>query len=258
MMRVISILIIVNIISSCVNKPDKEIFNCSKGEMRSAWYEHGKDEPIPSVKGLKKEFQILVDTNLKANNFISFDEEYFRKSEHKDMSDFNWIKGWDKLTENQKIEKTRLQKAADKDKADSIHLINNNGQQQVWIINNSKDTVVIQMQDWLFICVLQALTKGNHWYPIQYWRFSGCGNSYHYKYFLPKTANSFITDLPKKGDYKTKLRYKLLGKDKYYYSNEFEGSINYCRFVEDTSRYENRFGKKQPHFKLDSLINLRN
>ena len=155
----------------------------------------------------------------------------------------------------QKFEKLEKQKISYRQQADSAHIKNNQGQNQVWIINNSKDTVTIQMQDWSFICVLQAKTKGGQWYPIQYWRFSTCGNSYYSKHFPPKTANSFVTKLPNEGDYKTKIRYKLLGADKFFYSNEFDGRINYCEFVEDSTNYNNR-GEPQPHFKLDSLIYL--
>jgi len=112
------------------------------------------------------------------------------------------------------------------------------------------------MQDWSYICVLQGLTKGGQWFPLQYWRFSNCGNSYHDKHFPPKTANSFITTIPNKGDYETKLRFKLLGTDKFYYSNEFTGKINYCDFVEDSTNYNDRSSKPEPHYKLDSIVHL--
>lgn len=225
--------------------------------MQAAWYEIGLDEPIPNIKKLQKEFVIIVDTNYRAKNFISFAENYSRERSTKlDTSNLNWNDGWEKLTTKQKIEKVKQEKKAYLIQADSIHIANNKGLQQVWIINNSKDTVALQMQDWSYICVLQAKTKTGQWYPIQYWRFSTCGNSYYCKYFPPKKVNSFITNLPHKGNYKTKLRYKLLGTDRFYYSNEFYGRINYCEFVEDISNYDDRRGKPKQHFKLDSLINI--
>lgn len=251
------------LIIGCDNKqPEKEkivaeTFDCKTGQMKPAWYEHGIDEPIPNIKGLQNEFTIIVDTNFKATNFISFNEDYSRERSTKlDTSDLNWTDDWGKLTIKQKLEKVNQEKKDYLIQADSAHILNNQGQQQVWIINNSKDTVTIQMQDWSFICILQAKTKGGQWYPIQYWRFSTCGNSYYAKHFPPKTANSFVTKLPNEGDYKTKLRYKLLGADKFFYSNEFDGRINYCEFVEDSTNYNNGRGELQPHFKLDSLINL--
>jgi hypothetical protein len=251
------------LITGCDNKQSEkekvvvETFDCKTGQMKPAWYEHGIDEQIPNIKGLQNEFVIIVDTNSKAKNFISFDEDYSRERSNKlDTSDLNWTDNWEQLTPKQKFEKVNQEKKSYLIQADSAHFLNNQGQQQVWIINNSRDTVTIQMQDWSFICVLQAKTKGGQWYPIQYWRFSTCGNSYGFKKFPPKTANSFITELPNKGDYLTKLRYKLLGENKYYYSNEFEGKINYCEFVEDSTDYNDRYDNKKPHFKLDTLIKI--
>lgn len=249
--------------TSCRNATTKnekvveETFDCKNGDMKPAWYEHGIDEPIPTIQGLQNGFIIVVDSNNQATNFISFDEDYSRRrSTELDTSDLYWTDGWKKLTTKQKLEKVKQEKESYLLRADSTHRFNNQGHQQVWIINNSTDSITIQMQDWSFICVLQAKTKNGQWRPIQYWRFSTCGNSYYFKTFPPQTANSFITKLPARGNYKTKLRYKLLGTDKFYYSNEFDGKINYCEFVEDPTNYNGRRGTPLPHFKLDSLINL--
>jgi hypothetical protein len=237
-------------------KTVKENFNCTKGLMKNAWYEHGIDENIPPIKNLSNDFIILVDTNLKATNFISFEEDYSRtQSKELDTSYLSLLdtEDWEKLSVKQKLEKLAEQKISYKEQADSSHIKNNQGQNQIWIINNTSDTVSIQMQDWSYICILQGLTKGGQWLPIQYWRFSTCGNSYYDKHFPPKTANSFITRIPNKGDYETKLRFKLLGTDKFYYSNAFIGKINYCDFVEDSTSYNDR---RSRHYKLDSLIHL--
>ena len=251
------------LITSCKNSTTEskkvigEIFDCKKGEMKPAWYEHGIDEPIPNIQGLQNGFLIVVDTNNKATNFISFDEVNSRsQSLELDTNNLNWTEGWDTLNSKQKWNKVYHERKLALIQADSTHLLNNQGQQQIWIINNTKDTITIQMQDWSYICILQAKTKSGKWYPMQFWRFSTCGNSYYFKQFLPKSANSFITKIPDNGNYKTKLRYKLLGKDKYYYSNEFDGRINYCEFAEDSTDFDDSFEKRQPHFKLDSVINL--
>ncbi|MNE57953.1 hypothetical protein D3C80_1529510 [compost metagenome] len=125
--------------------------------------------------------------------------------------------------------------------------------QEVWLINNSSDTIEVQMQDGSYVCILEAKNKSHKWKPIEFWRFSRCGNSYYSKRFLPKTANSFLAIHLNKGEYKTKLRYKLLGADKFYYSNEFDGQIEYCQFLEDSSSFTSR---GRPHYKLDTLVNL--
>lgn len=214
---------------------------------------------MPAIRDLTPGFIIVVDTSIKATNFVSFEEDYSRTlSEKLDTSFLNLLnpESWVKLSVNEKLDKLEKQKIFYKRQADSVHLKNNNGQNQIWIINNTTDTVSIQIQDWSYICILQGLTKGGQWLPIQYWRFSTCGNSYYDKHFPPKTANSFITTIPNKGDYETKLRFKLLGTDKFYYSNEFTGEINYCDFVEDIANYNDRRTKIEPHYKLDSIVHL--
>jgi hypothetical protein len=252
----ILLLLVLMIVSDNI-KSEKEIFVCQKGEMKASWYTMGQDEVALNVNGLKPGFVILVDTTLKAKNFISFHDSYCRKqSIELDTSDLTWTDGWKNLTTKQKFERVNQEKKEYLIEADSQRILNNQGQQQVWIINNSNNTVSIQMQDWSFICVLQALTKSGKWYPIEYWRFSECGNSYHLKYFPPRMANSFVTILPNYGDYKTKFRYKLLGKDKFYYSNEFEGSINHCEFIEN-NRSINYPGETLPiNFKLERFIEM--
>ena len=82
------------------------------------------------------------------------------------------------------------------------------------------------MQDGSFICVLQGMNKNGEWISLQNWQFSGCGNSYHDKLFPPKAASSFVTTIKKYGNFHTRLRFKLLGVDKIYYSNEFIGAID--------------------------------
>jgi hypothetical protein len=244
--------------NTCDNeKVVEESFDCKKGEMTQANYAIGINETIPNIQGLQNGFLIIVDTNNKATNFISFDEYSSRKyTLELDTSYFSRTKGWEKLTSKQKIEKVQQEKISLLNQAESFHKLDKQGKHRVWIINNTRDTVTIQMQDWSFICVLQAKTKSGQWYPIQYWQFSFCGSGYYYKHFPPNTGNSFINKLPNKGDYITKLRYKLLGADKFYYSNEFDGRISYCEFVEDSISFKDRPGPPRPHFKLDSLINM--
>jgi hypothetical protein len=234
-----------------------EAFDCRQGLMEHAWYEYGGDGPIPDKLTLGSGFKILVDTNLRPTNFISFEEEYLRgQSNDLDTNTYrNKDDAWEIMTPKQKMAKVSQERIACKQQADSVHLANNQHQNQVWIVNNTEDTVSVQMQDPSFICIMQALSKKGNWLPVQYWGFSGCGNSYHDKPFPPKTANSFVTHLPKNGDYETKLRFKLLGTDRFYYSNEFYGKINSCQFVEDTSASESRYGRRY-HYTLDTMVHL--
>ncbi len=214
--------------------------HCTDGLMKQAIYESGQDIQSPIFEGLSDNFIIRVDTNNYASNFISFSEKLARYHSSLDTSDMYFIisiEGWYKLNEKQKLDKVANEKLRLIQQADSMHSYNNKSKQQVYIINNTKDTISIQMQDWYFMCILQAKAYNDKWYPIQYWSFSDCGLSYHLKHFPPETANSFVTELPDSGNFNTKLRYKLLGKDNFYYSNEFPGKINYCEFIADSSAY---------------------
>lgn len=228
--------------------------NCSNGAMDRAYPTMGKDEFLAAFESLDPEFLIVIDTNFNTKNFISYFEESRREeSIELDTSSFySWVDGWDKMNKSQKLKFMKQEMALNKREADSLHFENNHGKQQVWLINNSNDTVAIQMQDWLYICVLQAKTRSGAWLSIEYWKFSSCGNSYYIKQFPPKTANSFVMTVPNRGNLQTKLRYKLLGADKFYYSNEFEGKINECEFLEDsTKNFDRRYLEL---YKLDSFI----
>jgi len=249
MKHLLQCIIIISFVSCADNQSGtkKELvenFNCTEGQMQPAWYEHGMDEQVPDIGKLKNKFLIVVNPRLKAINFISAEEDNLRYPMYLNTGiDEEWTANNGKPNPNKVSQR----------QADAIYLANNSGKQQVWIINNAEDTVGVQMQDGSYICVLEAKTKTGKWLPIQYWRFSTCGNSYYHKYFPPKTANSFVAELPSEGNYKTKMRYKLLGSNRYYFSNEFNGKINYCQFVEDKRNYTNYKGHNQPHFKLDSL-----
>lgn len=214
--------------------------HCTDGLMKQAFCESGQDFSIQVIKKSPDDFTVWVDTHSYAVKFISFREKLARYHSTLDNSNvyFNIsIEGLNDLSDEQKLEKIKQKKLSLIQQADSLHLYNNTNKKQVYLINNTKDTVAIQMQDWEFICILQAKAYNDKWYPVQYWRFSDCGLSYYLKYFPPETANSFVTELPDKGDFETTLRYKLLGKDKFYYSNEFPGKIDYCEFIADSSIY---------------------
>lgn len=132
--------------------------------------------------------------------------------------------------------------------------------QIVWIINNTNDTIIFDMQDASYICVLQAKDKNQKWKPVEYWWPSDCGNSYFVdKYLPPKTASSFMAKIHSQGDYKTKLRYQIAGADldTIYYSKEFIGYIYESEFLEDTSSIINprtgKLTKRKLYKTLDSI-----
>jgi hypothetical protein len=103
----------------------------------------------------------------------------------------------------------------------------------VYVYNFSNSNRIISkpiVNGELFLQV-QAKDKNGVWKPIEYNYIPGfiCGTG-HQDYLLePK---HFIVSTIKKysGDYKTKMRVKFMSLQKIYYSNEFDGSINYSQF----------------------------
>ncbi len=116
----------------------------------------------------------------------------------------------------------------------------------VYIFNNSESDRVISkpiVNGDLFMQV-QAKDKNRNWKPIEYNYVPGfiCGTG-HRDYLLK--SKRFIVSTIKKysGDYKTKMRVKFMSQEKIYYSNEFDGAINYSQFkkVESVISMEKRF-----------------
>jgi hypothetical protein len=225
------------------------------GEMGKAWYECGTDEKAPLVLTKVKGFAIVVDTTFKAKNFISDEEHYWRdRAGVTDTANFQGYEGWNELSVKEKLQLVRTEGVFSWRQADSVHALNNNGRVQVWVINNTQDTISLQIQDGSFVCILQTKFLGG-WRPIEYWRFSWCGNSYYHKRIQPGMANSCVVTIPNRGNFKTRLRYKLMGKDRFFYSNEFDGTIDKHEFVEKPHP-DSRGGREIHTFKLDTLIQL--
>jgi len=82
----------------------------------------------------------------------------------------------------------------------------------------------------LFLQV-QAKNKSGKWKSIEYNYVPGfiCGTGHRDYTLSPKR---FIVSTIRKysGNYKTKMRVKFMSSQKGYYSNEFEGEINYSQF----------------------------
>ncbi|AUC74405.1 hypothetical protein CW732_01405 [Olleya sp. Bg11-27] len=79
--------------------------------------------------------------------------------------------------------------------------------------------------------IVEALDENNQWKPIEFNNVPGriCINDFEYYQLKPK--HFMVSSILKySGDYKTKMRVKLLNDQKLYYSNQFNGSINYSQF----------------------------
>ena len=109
----------------------------------------------------------------------------------------------------------------------------------VYIYNSTDSTQAIENQDGRLILVQEALTKDNKWKAIEYFEYSGCGNSYG---IIPLPSHSLLMFGINKysGNYKTKLRVRLKSNGQMFLSNEFDGYINIGQFEEDAETI--RFG----------------
>ncbi len=112
----------------------------------------------------------------------------------------------------------------------------------VYIVNKSKHSVRVEEQDGRLMIIQEALDKSGQWKPIEFWQFSGCGNSYGGVALRPEYY--IMTKVYKyKGDFETKLRLKMLNDTVVYYSQPFIGSINLTQM--DTSRFEHKFRPRE-------------
>lgn len=164
------------ILLSCEWKQNKENKRplqepiCEKGTMQEVGYEYGISTAIPAIKNLKNEFTILVDTTQKATNFISDHEAGLRitlKNNNtvedllKEIEETTFISEEDSifltLSKEKQNEFLQQMHIRAKLKADSIHQANNQGKQLVWLINNSLDTVFVQVDSRYFIMIMEAL-----------------------------------------------------------------------------------------------------
>ena len=237
---------------------DMNEYSCTLGKMGRAVYEIGQFEDVPKRFKNLEGFRIVLDTSIRARNFVSDNENYYRRF----WVDFDTsycsqtIDGWTKLNKIEKVKTLKKYKSSYDKKADTIHLENNNKWNlQVWILNNSKDTIGITKTDWLYPVILQAKNFNDIWQPVEYRVFSRCGNSYYLAQFFPGKSNSFVFQIPDRGNYETKLRFKLMSKNRFYYSNEFNGRIDYCEFIEDTTVFSSKL-VYATRYKLDSLIDF--
>lgn len=240
-----------------IETPSLDNNEFTEGKMSRAWYESGTNE-AKYLGETKKGFFIVADPGEKATHLASQEEQYLRKRGDATDPLFKYFlpEKWASFSAQEKKDYIRRETVFYKQLADSIHRKNNQNRNQILMINQSPDTVSLQMQDGSYICVLQALNRRGKWHPIQYWRFSTCGNSYYIKHLPPGTVNRFLAEVPNRGDFQTKLRFKLLGADRFYYSNEFDGRIDYCEFVQNKEDYLNNIWNPDPDYKLDTFIYL--
>ncbi|MDF9801444.1 hypothetical protein OKW21_006753 [Catalinimonas alkaloidigena] len=107
------------------------------------------------------------------------------------------------------------------------------------VINLTDSIVEIETKEGWIYMIQEAIDSLGNWKPIEYIDYRAiCGNSYSQKSLLP---DEYLISMIYKysGSYATKLRVKFATNKSIYYSNEFDGKINYSQFeVPDFIRYE--------------------
>ena len=124
----------------------------------------------------------------------------------------------------------------------------------IFVYNNTKDSLNIELQDRSLFLIQEAKTPNGEWKPIEYWAMSNCGNSF--KDFKISSNEILRTKTLKyKGDFKTQIRFKLYNSDKVYYSNSLSGSININQFKIPEDIYEsNKYKLLTKRYNGDELF----
>ncbi len=113
----------------------------------------------------------------------------------------------------------------------------------VFIYNPSKDTIRLDQQDGRVIMIQEAKNENGQWKPIEFWRYSWCGNSYRVVGLLPNTV-AVVKIFKYEGDLETEIRLKLKNGNDIVYSNSFKGKINKSQFDLPSDIDENYLVKK--------------
>jgi hypothetical protein len=103
-----------------------------------------------------------------------------------------------------------------------------------YLVNTSDSTFSAERQDGSLIMIQEALDEEGIWKPIEYWVYSGCGNSYFNPLKLDSGKYVMIPIRKYSGKFKTKIRLKFKYGSEILYSDSFEGSLNMSVFEKET------------------------
>lgn len=103
-----------------------------------------------------------------------------------------------------------------------------------YLVNTTSSTFRAERQDGSLIMIQEALDKDKKWKPIEYWVYSGCGNSYFYPLKLDSGKCVLVPIKKYAGNFKTKIRLKFKYSKAVMYSTPFEGAIDEAQFNKET------------------------
>jgi hypothetical protein len=223
------------------NQFDEDL-KCTNGTMDIIKIEIASD--TKKIKNLKRkrDFYINVDTENKSENFVSDVEQHFRTESVKiDTINIAYERDWKYFTAEQKLKIAKRKREEAKNFADKIHKETNLGQQMVSLTNYTRKDIYFPSICGVPVIVLQAKDIEGYWKTIRFIQFAACGNCYSYTTIPKMSELEIIVELPKNGNLKTKLRFKMLLNNEFIYSNEFDYTINQCDFLENSVVENNCF-----------------
>ncbi|MCD0455062.1 hypothetical protein LPB85_06325 [Chryseobacterium sp. LC2016-27] len=137
---------------------------------------------------------------------------------------------------------SRIEKLFTQNSKDSILVvteIKNDSLFSIYVKNNGQKDIQLIPQDNKLTLIQEARTPYKKWKPIEFWVNSDCGMSYLKKINVRSGEIIGVRSKKYKGNFKTKIRFKLLIDKKVYYSNSITASINKSKF--EKSAWYNRF-----------------
>ncbi len=103
-----------------------------------------------------------------------------------------------------------------------------------YLVNTSDSSFRAKRQDGSLIMIQEALDKEGKWRPIEYWVYSGCGNSYFDPLELNPGKYVMIPIKKYSGDFETKIRLRFLQGNNLYCSEPFNAKIDQSQFEKNT------------------------
>lgn len=104
-----------------------------------------------------------------------------------------------------------------------------------YLVNTTDNNFYAKKQDGSLIMIQEAMDENGNWQPIEYWVYSGCGNSYFNPLDLASQQYIAIPIRKYSGSFDTQIRLKLKASDELIiYSEPFEGSIHKAQLNKQT------------------------
>lgn len=178
-------------------------------------------DSIPSIK-------VYRNLNYKNSSYSPEAQKYLSYANKVNIKNIA-IPNWEKLNQDEKEAYVYNLKQRFIDKADSIQREETKNLNPFTLENNTSDIILIQLQDFSIINVLEAKNKSGEWQPVEYWDLSSCERSFHRSIVNPYTKVNFTRNIINHGNYSTKGRLATYVNQSIVYSDEFDLTIDECK-----------------------------